>query len=118
MKSIGISPDGGEPNCIGGIDADEGAAPPEGAAGAAAGVAVPPDGEAIGVAAGADDASGAAAGAVDAIGDAAGVAWAITLNPKLPGDPWPDGAATAVSPKLATISEVRTPVVSRFKIAS
>jgi hypothetical protein len=54
----------------------DGAAPPEGAAGAAdaIGVAVPPDGEAIGVAAGAVDAIGVVAGAVDAIGDAAGVA--------------------------------------------
>lgn len=86
----------------------DGAAPPEGAAGDAIGVAVPADGDAIGV----------AAGAVDAAGDAVGVACAITLNPKLPGDAWPDGAATAVSPRLAMISEVRTPVLSRFKIAS
>ena len=87
----------------------EGAVPPEGAAGAA---------DAMGVAAPAGDAIGVAAGAMDAIGDAAGVACAITLVPKLPGDAWPDGAATAESPKLATMSEVRTPVLSRIKIAS
>jgi hypothetical protein len=79
LKRIGISPDGGEPNCIGGIFAGVvGAVPPAGAAGAidAIGVAVPADGDAMGV----------AAGAVDAMGDAEGVACAITLDPMLPGD--------------------------------
>ncbi len=100
----------------------EGAVPPAGAAGEAIGVAVPADGVAVpaeGVAVPADgDAIGVAAGAVDAAGDADGVACAITLDPMLPGDAWPDGAATAVSPRLAITSEVRTPVLSRFKIAS
>jgi len=73
-------------------------------------------------AAGAGEVAGVAAGDVigvaDAAGDALGVACAITLCPMFPGDAWPDGAATAVSPKLATRSEVRTPVLSRFNIAS
>ena len=63
-------------------------------------------------------AAGDAIGVADAAGDALGVACAITLYPMFPGDAWPDGAATAVSPKLATRSEVRTPVLSRFNIAS
>ncbi len=75
-------------------------------------------GDAIGVAAGAGDPAGVVAGEADDAGDALGVACAITLCPVFPGDAWPDGAATAVSPKLATISEVRTPVLSRFNVAS
>ncbi len=81
-------------------------------------------GDAIGVAAGEvvalGDAIGVAdaAGIADAAGDALGVACAITLCPMFPRDAWPDGAATAVSPRLATISEVRTPVLSRFNVAS
>jgi hypothetical protein len=74
--------------------------------------------DAIGVAAGAVDAIGDAIGEADAEGDAYGVACAITLCPMFPGDAWPDGAATAVSPRLATSSEVRTPVLSRFNLAS
>lgn len=96
MKRIGICPDGGDPNCIGG------------AAGAGA----------VAGGAGAGDAAGVAAGAADAVGDAYGVACAITLFLAFPGDAWPVGAATAVSPKLARMSEVRTPVLSRLKIAS
>lgn len=61
---------------------------------------------------------GDAIGVADTAGDAPGVACAITLCPMFPGDAWPDGAATAVSPKLATISEVKTPVLSRFNVAS
>jgi phage/plasmid primase-like uncharacterized protein len=68
------------------------------------------------VAAGAGDPDGVAAGVADAAGDALAVACAITVCPMFPGDAWPDGAATAVSPELATMSEVRTPVLSRFKI--
>jgi hypothetical protein len=75
-------------------------------------------GDAIGVAAGELEAPGDAIGVADAAGDALGVACAITLCPMFPGDAWPDGAATAVSPRLATRSEVRTPVLSRFNIAS
>lgn len=105
MKRIGICPDGGEPNCIGGTAAGAGA----GGAGA---------GDAAGVAAGAGEPAGVAAGAADAAGDALGVACAITLCPVFPGDAWPDGAATAVSPTLAIKSDVRTPVLSRFKLAS
>jgi len=46
-------------------------------------------------------------------GDGDSVAWAIIWG-------WPevDGAATAVSPRLATMSETKTPMLSRFKIAS
>jgi hypothetical protein len=83
------------------------------AIGVAAG-AVEAPGDAIGVA----DAAGDAIGVADAAGDALGVACAITLCPMFPGDAWPDGAATAESPKLATMSEVRTPVLSRFNVAS
>lgn len=75
-------------------------------------------GDAMGVAAGAVEAPGDAIGVADAAGDAAGVACAITLCPMFPGDAWPDGAATAESPKLAAISEVKTPVLSRVNLAS
>ena len=113
MKSIGISPDGGEPNCIGGTFAA--GAVVAGAAGEAIGVAgVPADGDAAGVAPG--DAIGVADAAAD--GDAAGVACATRVCPTFPPDAWPDGAATAVSPMLATASALRTPVLSRFNVAS
>lgn len=75
-------------------------------------------GDAIGVAPGAVEAPGDAIGVADAAGDAAGVACAITLYPMFPGDAWPDGAATAERPKLAAISAVRTPVLSRVNLAS
>ena len=110
MKSIGIVPDGGDPNCIGGAAVVVVGVVVVGAAGA---------GDAAGVAAaGAVDAPGDAIGVADAAGDAPGVACAITLCPMFPGDAWPDGAATAVRPRLATSSDVRTPVLSRFNIAS
>jgi len=86
-----------------------------GAAGAGEVIGVAPvAGEAIGVA----PAAGEAMGVADAAGDALGVACAITLCPTFLCDAWPDGAATAVSPKLAAMSEVRTPVLSRFNVAS
>jgi len=103
---MGICPEGGDPNCIGGIFAAGAAVVGAAGAGDEAGVA---EGDAMGVA-------GIAEG--DAAGDAPGVACAITLCPMFPGDPWPDGAATAVSPRLATMSEVRTPVLSRFNVSS
>ena len=125
---MGICPDGGEPNCIGGMFAGAvvvGAAGAGDVAGAAPGEAmgVAP-GEAMGVAAGdaigvaAGDAIGVALGAADAAGEALGVACAIALVLTFPDDAWRDGAATAVSPRLATISAVRTPVLSRFNVAS
>lgn len=125
MNRIGISPDGGEPNCIGGTLGAAGAVV-AGAAGEAIGVAAP-DGDAIGVAdAPADgDAAGIADAAADgdaagvaADGDGAGVACATTLYPMFPRVAWPDGAATAVSPMLAIARAPRTPVLSRFNVAS
>lgn len=108
MKSIGISPDGGEPNSIGGA--------------AAGAVVAGAAGEAIGVAAGAPlaGAAGDAIGVADAAadGDAAGVACATSVCPKFPRVAWPDGAATAASPVLAIASILRTPVLSRFNVAS
>jgi hypothetical protein len=91
-----------------------------GAAGAGdAGVVAPGAGDVIGAAEGAAVAPGDAIGvAAAAEGDAYGVACAITLCPMFLRDAWPDGAATAVRPKPATISEVRTPVLSRFNVAS
>jgi hypothetical protein len=61
----------------------------------------PDDGEAMAVAA----------------GDGAAVAWAIALGPMLPCDAV-SGAATALSPRLATSTALRTPVLSRFKLSS
>jgi hypothetical protein len=53
-----------------------------------------------------------------AAGDAAEVACATTFLPMFPRDACPDGAATAVSPKPAIMSETRAPVLSRFNVAS
>jgi len=129
LKRIGISPDGGEPNCIGGTLGAAGAVV-AGAAGEAIGVA-DPDGDAIGVAAPEGDAIGVAdpdgeaigvadgdAAGVAADGDGAGVACATTLYPMFPRVAGADGAATAVSPMLAIARAPRTPVLSRFNIAS
>ena len=103
MNRIGISPEGGAPNCIGGTFAA--GAVVAGAAGDAIGVA-PGDGMAVAV------------GDAAADGDASGVACATNVCPVFPRAAWPDGAATAVSPMLAHTSALRTPVLSRFNVAS
>lgn len=108
-----MTPDGGDPNCIGGtLAAGAGAGEAAGAAGAAGDAA-----GAAGDAAGAADAPGDGIGdvLVDGAGDPAGVACATKVCPKFPPLAWPDGAATAVSPKLAVITAAKTPVLSRFK---
>lgn len=94
--------------------------------GDAIGMAVPPGdgiavmpGDGIAVAAGDGIAVAAGEGIAVAAGDADAVAWAITEFPMFPRDASElDGAATALSPRLAAISVVRTPVLSRFKVAS
>jgi len=95
LNRIGIWPDGGDPNCIGGTVAGAGAvvAAGEGIAVAGAGIAV-------------------------AAGDGAAVACAIALVPVFPHDASADGAATAVSPNAAIKLAVRTAVLSRFNVAS
>ena len=75
-------------------------------------------GEGIAVAAGDGMVVPLGDGIAVAAGDGIAVACAITLSPSFPRDAWPDGAATAVSPKTAQKNAVRTPVLSRFNVAS